>query len=231
MMDQQTVLVVGRLLCATLAGGTIGLERTVHGRAAGFRTHALVCTASALLLQLTIYQLNLLPMVPREAIRLDPLRMAQGIMTGIGFLGAGVIMREGLTIRGLTTAASLWITAAIGIVIGMGFYLPAVAATLLVLGILAIFRWVEKIIPREFYGQLTVTCRTDRDFGEEELVAFLNRRGLKVANASYGLQGEERLLEYRLAIHARNRQDFSLLARDLPQLEAVAGFNITPAGH
>ncbi len=81
----------------------------------------------------TLYQWKWLPGVPMDTVRTDPTRMAQGIMTGIGFLGAGVIFKEGLSVRGLTTAASIWITAAIGILIGVGFYEPAAIATVLTL--------------------------------------------------------------------------------------------------
>jgi MgtC family len=108
------------LLAAAVAGGCIGLERSFHGRPAGFRTHTLVCVASSLLMLVTLYQWQWLPGVPLETIRTDPTRMAQGIMTGIGFLGAGVIFKEGLSVRGLTTAASIWTTAAIGILMGIG---------------------------------------------------------------------------------------------------------------
>jgi hypothetical protein len=95
------------MLSAVIAGGCIGLERSFHGRPAGFRTHTLVCLASSLLMLVTLYQWQWLPGVPLETIRTDPTRMAQGIMTGIGFLGAGVIFKEGLSVRGLTTAASI----------------------------------------------------------------------------------------------------------------------------
>src|SRR5690242_18530742 len=114
------------LLGSLAAGGVIGLERSYHGRAAGFRTHALVALASSLLMSLTLYQDHWLPADALEAFRGDPSRMAQGIMTGIGFLGAGVIYKEGLNVRGLTTAASIWITSAIGIMMGIGFYFPAI---------------------------------------------------------------------------------------------------------
>ena len=106
----------------SLIGALIGLERSFHGRPAGFRTHALVCVASALLMLVTVYQNEWMTQVTIDAIRTDPTRMAQGIMTGIGFLGAGVIFKEGLTVRGLTTAASIWMTAAIGILVGIGFW-------------------------------------------------------------------------------------------------------------
>lgn len=118
-MTEIQITTIVHLLGAVLAGGIIGAERSYHGRPAGFRTHSLVCMASSLLMLLTVYQIELLPNLPLESIRIDPTRMAQGIMTGIGFLGAGVIMREKLTIRGLTTAASIWMTASIGILIGV----------------------------------------------------------------------------------------------------------------
>src|SRR5574340_1694072 len=120
---------------AWLAGSLIGLERSFHGRPAGFRTHALVCLASALLMVVTVYQNQWMTAVPLEAIRTDPTRMAQGIMTGIGFLGAGVIFKDGITVRGLTTAASIWTTAAIGILLGAGLYFPGALATALTLGV------------------------------------------------------------------------------------------------
>ncbi len=231
MVDPQTVSVIIRLLAATLAGATIGLERTIHGRAAGFRTHALVCTASALLMQLSLYQWHHLTGLQLGTIRMDPTRMGQGIMTGIGFLGAGVIMREGLTIRGLTTAASIWITAAIGIIIGIGYYVPAITSILLVIGILAIFRWVERIIPSEFFGHLVVVFQSDSDFGEEQLIAFLRHQAFKVANTSYGLRGDGRLLEYRMAVSTRHVTGFGILARELRKLKAIVDFSITPTGH
>ena len=117
-MGHDELVIVGRLAGALVIGAMIGFERTFHGRPAGFRTHALVCLASLLML-VTVYQLHWMTEVPLDTIRADPTRMAQGIMTGIGFLGAGVIFKEGLTVRGLTTAASIWITAAIGILVGI----------------------------------------------------------------------------------------------------------------
>ncbi|HEY6106440.1 MAG TPA: MgtC/SapB family protein, partial [Anaeromyxobacteraceae bacterium] len=110
---------------ALLAGGAIGMERTFHGRPAGFRTHSLVCLASSLLMMVAVYQATWFRVSDPATVRIDPTRMAQGIMTGIGFLGAGVIFKEGLTVRGLTTAASIWITAAIGILCGVGLWLAA----------------------------------------------------------------------------------------------------------
>src|SRR4051812_40643143 len=142
-----------RLVAALLAGGLIGLERSYRGRAAGFRTHALVCIASSMLMLVTVYESHWFHLVTAGArVAIDPTRMGQGIMTGIGFLGAGVIVKEGLTVRGLTTAASIWVTAAIGILTGIGFYLPALVGTVATILVLSAFRAIERTLPSEFYA-------------------------------------------------------------------------------
>src|ERR1700693_4018339 len=151
-MTPEEVVIAVRVLAAVLVRAAIGFERTFHGRPAGFRTHSLVCLASSLLMLVTVYQNEWMPAVPVDAIKTDPTRMAQGIMTGIGFLGAGVIFKEGLTVRGLTTAASIWTTASIGILVGIGFWVPAPIGTLATLIVLSLFRLVENRLPSEFYA-------------------------------------------------------------------------------
>src|SRR5262245_41406972 len=141
-----------RILAAVVAGAMVGYERSYHGRPAGFRTHALVCTASSLLMLVTVYEAHRVRFASEAArLQLDPTRMAQGIMTGIGFLGAGVIFREGLTVRGLTTAASIWMTAAIGILAGIGFYFPLVVSVIITVGVLSVFRIIEARMPTQVY--------------------------------------------------------------------------------
>src|SRR5437660_6953062 len=151
-MSHDDIVIIVRVAGALLIGGLIGFERTFHGRPAGFRTHSLVCVASALLMLVTVYQSQWMTETPLDAIRTDPTRMAQGIMTGIGFLGAGVIFKEGLTVRGLTTAASIWITAAIGVLVGIGFWFAAIVAAAATLIVLAVFRVIEARLPSEFYA-------------------------------------------------------------------------------
>src|ERR1700694_5869563 len=102
-MGHDDLVIIGRVTGALVIGALIGFERTFHGRPAGFRTHSLVCIASSILMIVTVYQNQWMTLLEHDAIRTDPTRMAQGIMTGIGFLGAGVIFKEGLTVRGLTT--------------------------------------------------------------------------------------------------------------------------------
>jgi putative Mg2+ transporter-C (MgtC) family protein len=154
------LIIIGRVVGALAVGAMIGFERSFHGRPAGFRTHALVCIASALLMIVTVYQGHWMHEVPMGGIQTDPTRMAQGIMTGIGFLGAGVIFK-GLTVRGLTTAASIWITSAIGILIGIGFWFAAIVGAVATLVVLALFRLVEANLPSEFYAQHTLRFLRD----------------------------------------------------------------------
>lgn len=229
-MEREYLTILIHLGAAVLAGGFIGLERTYHGRPAGFRTHTLVCTASSLLMLLTVYQWQLLAGAPLETMRVDPTRMAQGIMTGIGFLGAGVIMKEGLTVRGLTTAASIWITASIGILLGIGFYFPAIVATLLTLGTLSLFRWIEAIMPSQYYARLHVRFKRQELLPEPELRDLITAHGFSVANLSYQLADEGKVFEYQMTIRVDNRDSYRRLAEALTGREQVLEFHIYPTG-
>jgi len=169
-IDQDRIAIVSHLLASMLAGSAIGIERSYHGRPAGFRTHVLVCMSSALLMLVTMYQSLWFP-GSADIVRVDPTRMAQGIMTGIGFLGAGVIMKEGLSVRGLTTAASIWITAAIGILAGIGFYFPLIVGTMLTISALSLFRWIESKLPVFYYAYHYVSFSREQAPAEEDLRA------------------------------------------------------------
>src|SRR6266511_2210600 len=151
-MGHDDFVIIGRVAGALVIGALIGFERTFHGRPAGFRTHSLVCIASAILMIVTVYQNQWMTLLEHDAIRTDPTRMAQGIMTGIGFPGPGEIFKEDLTVRGLTPAASIWVTAAIGILVGVGFYFLAVLGALATLMVLSLFRFIEGKLPAEFYA-------------------------------------------------------------------------------
>jgi putative Mg2+ transporter-C (MgtC) family protein len=229
-MGDDVLPIVTHLASALVAGGVIGLERSFHGRPAGFRTHALVCLASSLLMLVTLYQWKWLPGVPLETVRTDPTRMAQGIMTGIGFLGAGVIFKEGLSVRGLTTAASIWITAAIGILLGVGFYMPAVLATVLTLATLSFFRWLEARIPSHFYAHHFVRFDRDDVMPEAELKGFLAGHGFTVANMSHRLSDDGMSFEYRMVIRTLDPKNLSELAVALRELRNVRAFRISPTG-
>ncbi|MGY1489367.1 MgtC/SapB family protein [Methylobacillus pratensis] len=221
-------LITIHLVSAIAAGGIIGLERSFHGRPAGFRTHTLVCLSSSLLMLLTLYQWQLLPGVPEDTIKADPSRMAQGIMTGIGFLGAGVIFKEGFTVRGLTTAASIWITAAIGIMFGIGFYFPAVLATLMTLGTLSLFRWIEVRLPSHYYAHYQISFDRYKPMPESELRQFITDKGFTIANMSYAISHDGKLLEYSMILRTSDQDNISVLAHALQGMDIVRTFRIAP---
>ncbi|MBU4376074.1 MAG: MgtC/SapB family protein [Candidatus Omnitrophica bacterium] len=133
-----------RLVMSVLLCGAIGLEREVRGRSAGLRTHILVGLSSCLLMIISIFVAQSFG----EAHMFDPGRIAAGVVTGMGFLGAGTIIRYGESIKGLTTAASLWAVTAVGLAVGAGFYLAAYVSTALILITLFALSRVEKSISK-----------------------------------------------------------------------------------
>ena len=219
-----------RLLAAVGAGACIGYERSFHGRPAGLRTHVLVCLASAVLMLVTVYEAHWVRTSGEE--RLDPTRMAQGIMTGIGFLGAGVIVKEGLNVRGLTTAASIWITAAIGVLAGIGLYVPMVFAVVLTVAVLSGFRWIEMHVPTQAYYYFDVMYSREGNLSEEGMRELLGRLGFSVANFSYRLEGvgAERRLRHKMTLQTTDRGAASRLARWLEENQTVLEFRLAPTG-
>ena len=132
--------VVKRLIVALLLGGAIGLERQMLKRNAGFRTNILVCLGSCLIMLISLYVYE----VYKDQVMIDPSRIAAGVITGIGFLGAGAIMRAKEGIKGLTTAACLWVVSGIGLAVGCGFYIASYFCTVLTLVVLFFLRHFEK---------------------------------------------------------------------------------------
>ena len=226
-MPAETLDMTARILAALVAGAVIGYERSYRGRPAGFRTHALVAMASALLMLVTAYESHWVT-TDADAIRLDPTRMAQGIMTGIGFLGAGVIMREGLSVRGLTTAASIWITAAIGILAGVGLYFPLVLSVVLTLGVLSVFGLIEVRMPTQSYYRLEARLARDAAFGEDELRAFVAAHGFTLTGFSYRLDGEQRVRRYTTTIASADSGAAGRLAQALEARSEIRDYRITP---
>jgi len=219
-----------RLLTAVGAGACIGYERSFHGRPAGLRTHVLVCLASAVLMLVTVYEDHWVRMSGEE--RLDPTRMAQGIMTGIGFLGAGVIVKEGLNVRGLTTAASIWITAAIGVLAGVGLYVPMLFSVVLTVAVLSVFRWIEMRVPTQAYYYFDVMYAREGNLSEEGIRELLIKLGFSIANLSYRLEGvgNERCLRHKMTLQTTDRSAASRLARYLEENQTVIEFRLSPTG-
>lgn len=141
-MDWETVL---RLFMAMVIGGIIGFEREIGNRPAGFRTHTLVCVGSTLVMLTSEYLFKEYSGI----VNLDPARLGAQVISGIGFLGAGTILKLGPRVRGLTTAASLWVVACLGLAIGAGFYWGAIVATIFVYITLILLKKVERVFVRD----------------------------------------------------------------------------------
>jgi putative Mg2+ transporter-C (MgtC) family protein len=221
--------IVLRLSVALIAGAMIGYERSYHGRPAGFRTHTLVCGASSLLMLITVYQEQWFH-VTYEIIRIDPTRMAQGIMTGIGFLGAGVIIKEGLSVRGLTTAASIWMTSAIGIIAGIGFYFPLAVSVIMTLGVLSTFRWIERHMPVQVFYQFDINFDLSSAMGEDDLRTFVEKIGFSIANFSYLTDYQGQTRRYSMVLRSLDHSCASRLYRALDGNASILKFKITPTG-
>jgi putative Mg2+ transporter-C (MgtC) family protein len=172
---------LARLTLAAALGGAIGFERELRDREAGLRTHLLVCLGSALFTIVSAYGFREFLTSGDQVIRADPTRIAAQIVTGIGFLGAGAIIRQGLSVRGLTTAATLWVAAAIGIAAGAGYYSGAVLGTVVTIFALWPLRiaahWVfERLRPEE----RTIVVDLRPDTSATQLLEVLERDHVRV---------------------------------------------------
>jgi len=212
-----------RTIAALVAGGAIGLERSYHGRAAGLRTYALVSFGSALLVAGGQYELFSAHDI--EGVT----RIIQGIVTGIGFLGAGVIVKEGFNVRGLTTAASIWTAAAIGIVLGAGSYWMGVAATLVTLVALTILRRIEDRLPSQTFVHFEVGFRRTSDMNEERLRELIREYGFTINEFAYRLERDGQALEYRGVMWSNAPARLHEVERGLLALPDVLHFRMSPA--
>ncbi len=169
-----------QIVGAVVVGAAIGLEREYRGRPAGLRTHTLVALASALLMIASMRQAEWsFLLMPGQTIVADPTRMAHGILTGIGFLCAGVIFREGFSVHGLTTAASLWLAAALGVLWGAGLIALAVSGTVATLLVLAGFRVADRWLPKIAAADLRLTVPATVVLEEAGFRELLSELGLR----------------------------------------------------
>ncbi len=160
------ILIVLSLLLATIFGGVIGLQREINGHAAGFRTHVLIALGTALIMVLSIYG------IPGSVSR-DPMRLAAAGVTGAGFIGAGCIIKNGSTVRGLTTSATIWLVTAIGLCCGAGFFVIGAFTTILSLVVLVAFGRVDKWINRR--GTHIVVLSDVESSALSDLMVYLDR--------------------------------------------------------
>jgi putative Mg2+ transporter-C (MgtC) family protein len=213
-MNIEDILI--RLFLSCILGGIIGYERESLNRPAGFRTHILVCIGATVVMILNIYLVR----TYSEYVNLDPGRFGAAVISGIGFLGAGTIIRQGANVTGLTTAASLWACACIGLAIGAGVFELGIIAAILVIVILAAFaRFEGKFTPKKFKGDLILEINSRP--GQIGLIGnILGKHNVKIMNIEIQNIDDYRA-EINLQLFYPKKVDFSKLIEDFYSLEGI----------
>lgn len=226
------LIVFMNLLGALALGLVIGYERSFHGRAAGMRTYGLVCMASAAITVIAGYPHFWYGGQATVMVGADPTRVIQGIVTGVGFLGAGVIMREGFNISGLTTAASIWAASAIGVMVGVGFYAAAILLTLLSA---ASMMWVSRLegwLPSHPAIAITMQFRQDYKPQLDVLKRVANQRGYDIAEGSMTINFRDGKPEWHFVAIAQGKDQgapMAELAQELTAFEGVENYHLSHA--
>ncbi|KWA83722.1 magnesium transporter MgtC [Burkholderia ubonensis] len=230
---QANLIIALNLLGSLLLGMLVGYERAYHGRAAGMRTYGLVCMASCALTVFVGYSSEWFggagsPVHP------DPTRVVQGIVSGIGFLCAGVIMKDGLSINGLTTAASLWAASAIGIMVGVGFYAAAVTMAGLALLSMTTGRVIQDLLPSKESLGVMLQFKPGPSPVEAAVVARALEKGYVAQMSRLSISSEDGKMVWRFPLEAASgsvKGNRAELARELAALPYLHSFSLEPARH
>lgn len=198
---------IARMGMAAAIGAAVGLEREIHGRAAGLRTQILVCVGCCVVMLASLHFPRLYEDLGADSVvRLDPARLAYGVVAGIGFLGAGVIMKQGLRPHGLTTAASLWCTGAVGLAVGLGMYVVAGVGAAIMLFTLMALRAVDSLLPSHHYMTLTVSHHQGGDKDNDILGAIRESGGSVLSTAIDYAEGEGVTTAYTIRVATRDAE-------------------------
>ena len=229
---ETNLIVFMNLLGALLLGLIVGYERSYHGRAAGMRTYGLVCMASAALVVISGYPGYWYGGHAAAVPVSDPTRVIQGIVTGIGFLGAGVIMKDGFNISGLTTAASLWASSAIGVLVGVGFYAAAILLTLLSASCMMWVSRIEGWLPSRPAIAVELSFRKGFQPRSDVLERVARERGYQIAQGSFTINYQEGRPEWRFVAVALGKSQgasLTVLGAELEHFEGVEKFHLSHA--
>lgn len=229
---ESNLIVFFTLSGALLLGFLVGYERYYHGRAAGMRTYGLVCMASAALTVIAGYPHEWYGGQVTVGLGADPTRIIQGIVTGIGFLGAGVIMKEGFNISGLTTAASIWAASVTGVLVGIGFYLAAILLALLsAICMVSVPKMTSRLPSRQ---AIAISLSFGRGFEPDEKMIRerMLRHGYEVAGGSIVIALRGGKMEWQFVAVAFNKASgsrISELSRELSAVEGLDSFQLSHA--
>ena len=221
MMSQSDIFI--RLLTAAILGGLIGLERELHDQPAGLRTHIILVLGATIAMCISI---NLAIQFHGEATNGDPERLAAQVISGIGFLGAGAIFRYGANVKGLTTAASLWTTAIIGLAVGAGYLLLGLAATACVLFTLVALDSMEKNFLRNRSTCIISIKGTDRPGFVEEVKKALASFGVAIKSVNLSKDLKNNVLQIEGVAKLSQKQDLDALVGTLSAIADASDFQI-----
>lgn len=226
---EASLLILMNIVGALLLGMVVGYERSYHGRAAGMRTYGLVCMASAAVTVIVGYPQfwfgGLLPLTASA----DPTRVIQGIVTGVGFLGAGVIMKEGLNISGLTTAASIWASSAIGILCGAGFYFAAIMLSLIASATMIWGGRIEAALPSRHAVAVILRFRPGFSPDQNTIDDLAKELGYRLAEGTINIVSDNNQQEWHLVFIATGSQTISIpsIVNSLERCDFISGYQVS----
>lgn len=220
-IDEKTIIL--RLVVSLVLGGLIGLERESRRQQAGFRTHILICLGSTLLMLLSIY----IPQTFHNFQNGDPGRIAAQVVTGIGFIGGGAIFKLGANVRGLTTAATIWVVAAIGLVVGAGMFTGGVIATIIILFVLIILDKVERKYFPETHINLLRLNFNSCEVQSGEIIAKLKKNKISIQTFSLHQQLAKQTTAISIHINTPVSLDLSHIYAELKTLDHITDIEIS----
>lgn len=222
--------IVAHMAGALLLGWVVGYERYFSGRAAGSQVYCLVCATSCAVTLLAGYPSLWYWGTSHDSGGADPTRVIGSILTGIGFLGAGIIVQTGTNVRGLTTAASIWGSAAVGILVGVGFYLPAIGLTALFVISMAIVPRIERLLPARATIAGTIRFRNGYTPQPEVIQAYLAERGMRIPADSLTIINNQGRFELQCLIYGdtlTGAQAMSRMVLELSAMSEIEFFTVT----
>ncbi|MCM3399699.1 MgtC/SapB family protein [Oceanobacillus profundus] len=218
LLGEDFLLIITRLLVALVLSGLIGFEREINNHSAGFRTHILVGVGACLMMILSLFGFSTFNEV-NDNIRFDPARIPSYVISGIGFLGAGTIIVYGGTVRGLTTAASIWAVAGIGLVVGSGMYSVAIFTTLIILISLIFLNHIERIFPRSRTTTF-IELVVDETIQINQVVEVIEKQQFSITNIEI-IRQESSLRKFYIKMGRKDKQSLITIFEEISRFQGV----------
>lgn len=214
---------LGKLLLSALLGGIIGFEREAHGQAAGFRTYLIVSTGACLMMLLSLHMEEIYHLFDanNSVVRVDPGRIASYAIASMGFLGAGAIIKGRGSVRGLTTAAGLWVVTGIGLSIGAGYVAQTVFTTFLILISLYLIHPIRELAHRRIYSSLTISMRAAEDALEQIRKIIADYPTIFIQYVNFKHEKSSGTTTYRIRVYSKEEKSWEHVVKRLTELNGV----------